>query len=111
MTALPEAMPFEEVRRKAFALLPAARLDSVAEYLATNARFDETAFQWQHLDKAAQRFKLTLRPILQGVEFAATAADDPLIEAVQFVKEAFRSGKRSEPTRNRTSRCDGFRKR
>ena len=49
-----------------------------------NARFDETAFQWQHLDKAAQRFKLTLRPILQGVQFAATAADDPLIEAVQF---------------------------
>ena len=85
--------PFEEVRRRAFALLPASRLDSVAHSMATKARFDETAFQWQYLDKAAQRFKLTLRPILQGVEFAASAADDPLIEAVRFVKEAFRSGK------------------
>ena len=85
--------PFAEVRRRAFALLPASRLDSVAHSMATKARFDETAFQWQYLDKAAQRFKLTLRPILQGVEFAASAADDPLIEAVRFVKEAFRSGK------------------
>ena len=85
--------PFEEVRRKAFALLDAPRLDSVAEYLTTTARFDETAFQWQHLDKAAQRFKLPLRPILQGVEFAATTEEDPLIEALRFVKEADRSGK------------------
>jgi TnpA family transposase len=86
-------VPFEEVRRKAFAVLSAPRLDSLAEYLATTARFDETAFQWEHIDKAAQRFKLSLRPVLQGVEFAASAADDPLIEAVQFVKEASRSGK------------------
>ncbi|WP_309710000.1 Tn3 family transposase [Armatimonas sp.] len=84
---------FEEVRRKAFALLDAKRLDSVAEYLRTTARFDETAFQWKHLDKAAQRFKLPLRPILQGVEFAATTEKDPLIEAICFVKEASRSGK------------------
>ena len=85
--------PFEEVQRKAFALLDATRLDSVAEYLTTTARFDETAFGWQHLDKAAQRFKLPLRPILQGVEFVATTEDDPLIEAIRFVKEAVRSGK------------------
>ena len=85
--------PFREVRRKAFAMLSAARLESMAEYLATTARFDETAFQWGYIDKAAQRFKLALRPALQGIEFSAAAADDPLIEAVQFVKEAARSGK------------------
>ena len=56
----------------------------MAEYLATKARFDEKAFEWQYLDKAAQRIKVNLRPILQGVEFIATAADDPLIEAVQL---------------------------
>jgi len=87
------SLPFEDVRRKAFTILDAARVDAVAEYLTTNARFDEKAFEWQHLDKAAQRFKVNLRPILQGVQFAATAADDPLIEAVQFLEEAFRSGK------------------
>ena len=86
-------MPFEEVRRKAFLVLTAPRLDALAEYLTTTAQFDEKAFQWEHIDKAAQRIKINLRPILQGVEFAATAADDPLIEAVQFLKEASRSGK------------------
>ena len=85
--------PFREVRRKAFAMLGKARLGSMAEYLTTTARFDETAFQWEHIDDAAQRFKLALRPALQGIEFSASTADDPLIEAVQFVKEASRSGK------------------
>jgi len=84
---------FDDVRRKAFALLSPARLDAVAEYMATKARFDEKAFEWRHLDKAAQRFKLNLRPILQGVHFAATAADDPLIEAMRFLEEASRNGK------------------
>jgi TnpA family transposase len=85
--------PFEEIRGKAFTVLDATKLDSVAEYLTTSARFDETAFQWKHLDKAAQRFKLTLRPVLQGVEFAAMKTDDPLIEVLRFVKEAFIMGK------------------
>ena len=62
------SLPFAEVRRQAFAMLDAARLDALAEYLATKARFDEKAFEWQHLDKAAQRIKLNLRPILQGVQ-------------------------------------------
>jgi len=84
---------FEEVRRKAFAMLSAERLDSVADYLSTKARFDETAFQWKHLDKAAHTFKLALRPVIQGIEFAAAAPDDPLIQAVQFLKEASRNGK------------------
>ena len=29
--------------------------------------FDEKAFEWQHLDKAAQTIKINLRPILHGV--------------------------------------------
>jgi TnpA family transposase len=85
--------PFEDVQRKAFALLPAARLDALADYLATNARFDEKAFEWRQIDKAGQKIKINLRPILQGVAFAATAADDPLIEAVRFLEEVSRSGK------------------
>ena len=86
-------IPFKDVRRKAFALLPAARIDAVADCLATSARFDEKAFEWQHLDKTAQKIKINLRPILHGVEFEATAADDPLIEAVRFLTDASRSGK------------------
>ena len=71
------SLPFEEVRRQAFAMLDAARLNAVAEYLIAEARFDEKAFEWQLLDKAAQHIKLSLRPILQGLQLAAAAADDP----------------------------------
>ena len=61
--------------------------------MATKARFDETAFQWEHIDRVAPRFKRHLRPILQGVEFAAPSTDDPLIEAVHFLKATFPKGK------------------
>ena len=88
-----ESEPFGEVRIKAFAVLEPARLNSVANYMATKARFDEIAFQWEHIDRAAPSFKRHIRPILQGVEFATPFTDDPLIEAVHFLKAAFRKGK------------------
>ena len=88
-----ESELFGEVKRKAFEVLEPARLNSVADYMATKARFDEAAFQWEHLERAAPRFKRQLRPILQGVEFATALTDDPLIEAVHFLKAAFTKGK------------------
>jgi hypothetical protein len=88
-----ENEPFGEVRRKAFEVLDPASLNSVADYMVTKARFDETAFQWEHIDRVAPRFKRHLRPILQGVEFAAPSTDDSLIEAVHFLKATFPKGK------------------
>lgn len=37
--------PFGEVQAKAFGILPRPKLDFVADHIATDARFDETAFQ------------------------------------------------------------------
>lgn len=65
----------------------------MADYMVTKARLDETAFQWEHIDRAAPRFKRHLRPVLQSVEFAAPSTGDPLIEAVHFLKSAFPKGK------------------
>jgi hypothetical protein len=61
--------------------------------MATKARFDEAAFQWEHIDRAAPRFKRHLRPVLQSVDFAAPSTNDPLIEAVHFLKNLFPKGK------------------
>jgi hypothetical protein len=61
-----ESAPFGEVKRKAFEVLEPARLNAVADYMATNARFDEIAFQWEHLDRAASRFKRQLKPHFGG---------------------------------------------
>ena len=51
------SLPFEDVRREAFTILDAVRVDAVAEYLTTNARFDEKAFEWQHLDGSGANLK------------------------------------------------------
>ena len=84
---------FEEVRVKAFELLERDKLDSTADHLVANAKFDETAFQWEHLDDLAQQFKLHLRPILVTVDWVASAGDTPLMDAVGFLKDTFAKGR------------------
>jgi TnpA family transposase len=85
--------PFQDVQTSAFAILERRKLAVVAEQIATNARFDEAAFQWEHLDGLAHQFKRHLRPILLAVDFAASKARDPLLEAVDLLKAAFHKGR------------------
>ncbi len=81
--------PFEAVQAQAFAILDRQRLDRLADYIATEARFDETALQWTHLDTLAARFKRHLRPILLSVELATTRANAPLLEVLAVLKHTF----------------------
>jgi len=85
--------PFYQVREKAFGLMERQKIDFMADHMATNARFDETAFQWEHMDELAGKFKRHLRPILLGVDFAVSLANGPLMEAINFLKAAFQKGK------------------
>jgi TnpA family transposase len=99
--------PFATVQATAFAILARDRLADIADYIATEASFDETAFQWQHIDTIARRFKQHLRPILRTVDLTATRLTAPILEAVQFLKEMFasaRSLRQSDPT-DLPSRC------
>lgn len=81
--------PFRDVQAKAFSILERQKLVDIADQIVTNAKFDETTFQWEHIDKLALQFKRHLRQILLMVYFAATLIDDPLIDAINFMKEAF----------------------
>jgi len=85
--------PFYQVREKAFGLMERQKLDFMADHMATNARFDETAFQWEHMDELIHKFKRRLRPILLTVDFDASLANDPLIEAICFLRAAFQKGR------------------
>jgi hypothetical protein len=60
----------------------------MADHMATNARFDETAFQWEHMDKLSHKFKRHLRPFLLAVNFDASLANNPLMEAINFLGSA-----------------------
>lgn len=85
--------PFQDVQATAFAILERHKLAVIADQIATSAKFDETTFQWGHVDELARQFKRHLRPILLAVDFAASRTRDPLIEAVDFLKAAFRQGR------------------
>jgi Tn3 transposase DDE domain len=84
--------PFQEVQAKAFGILPRPKLDFVADHITTDARFDETAFQWEHIDVLAPQFKRRLRPLLLAIDFGMSASHVPLRVAVQFLKATFRKG-------------------
>jgi TnpA family transposase len=85
--------PFKTVQSSIFGILPRQKLILVAERMAKTASFDETAFQWEHIDKLSYQFKLHLRQILVTVEFTTTLSQDTLIEAIDFLKAAFKKGK------------------
>ena len=85
--------PFQDVQNTAFAILERQKLAAIAAQIATHAKFDETAFQWEHIDALAHQFKRHLRPILLAVDFATTKTHDPLMEAIAFLKVAFRKGR------------------
>lgn len=84
--------PFGDVQAQAFVILPRPQLEFVADHIATDAHFDETAFQWEHIDVLAPQFKRHLRPILLAVDFGMSASHAPLRAAVQFPKNTFRKG-------------------
>ena len=82
----------QDVRAQAFAILERQQIDVIADHLTTQARFDETAFQWEHIDALAHQFKRHLRPILP-VDVAASPGHTPLIDAVHFLKGTFGKGR------------------
>ena len=91
--SIAENTPFSKVQAKAFSILERQKLDFIADHITINARFDETAFQWEHVDELSHQFKRNLRPVLSAVDFDASLAQNALIEAVHFLKTMFQKGK------------------
>jgi TnpA family transposase len=85
--------PFYQVQAKAFGILERQKLDSIADHITKSAKFDETTFQWEQVDKLASQFKRHLRPILITVDFASSSVNDPLIEAINFLKDSYQKDK------------------
>ncbi len=81
--------PFCTVQEKAFALFDRQRLTRVAEYIINEASCDEMAFEWEHIDSMARRFKQHLRPLFRAVDLSATRVNAPIQEAIHFLKTAF----------------------
>ena len=70
---IPQQTPFHQVRAKAFSILERDKIDFVADHITTTVTFDETAFQWEHMDELAHQFKRHVRPLLLAVDWTASA--------------------------------------
>jgi TnpA family transposase len=88
-----EDTPFKTIQSNAFEILSRQKIITVADQIAKNISFDETAFQWEYIDKLARQFKLHLRMVIITVEFTATFSQDSLMKAINFLKVAFKKGK------------------
>ena len=85
--------PFGDIQARAFAILERQKLTNLADQIATNAKWNETVLQWEHIDQLARQFKRHLRPLLLMVNFAVPSKNDPLMEAIDFIKRAFHQNK------------------
>ncbi|MGC1952261.1 MAG: Tn3 family transposase, partial [Gammaproteobacteria bacterium] len=88
-----DTTPFREAREKAFGILEREKLAAVADRIAAEAGFDETAYEWEEIDRMGRQFKYHLRPVLQAVDFTAVSARGALMKAAAFLREAFRKGR------------------
>lgn len=78
--------PFKLVRDQAFAILEPLQLEKMATYIVQKTHFDETLFQWEHIEIMARRFKRRLRPLLKAIDFRASAIHEPLLAAIYFLR-------------------------
>ncbi|MFT5446565.1 MAG: TnpA family transposase [Gammaproteobacteria bacterium] len=86
--------PFAEVRAHAAALLPSERLISLCEHLSGDGALDELSYEWQAIDAVMPMVKRNLRPLLRFLTFTGASSQQPLLEAIGAMAEAFRLGGR-----------------
>lgn len=84
--------PFKDIKSMVFEILGKEKLKKIATKIALNKDFDEANFEWEHIDTITQQFKIQLRPLLLKVEFASSV-NNPLLEAINFIKQAIISNK------------------
>ncbi|MBA3867516.1 MAG: Tn3 family transposase [Anaerolineae bacterium] len=84
----PDDTPLAILREHAFGIIDQQTLERVANRLTHTPVMDETAFQWQHLDRLARSFKLSLRPIIRVLHMEMAQAATPLQTALQFLRTA-----------------------
>ncbi|POB10187.1 Tn3 family transposase [Sulfobacillus sp. hq2] len=89
--------PFRDIQEKAFSILERPKLATVADQIVINAKWDESAFQWEHIDQLARQFKRHLRPLIRMIDLTAPSGHDSLMEAIYFITRSFRQNKSLGP--------------
>ncbi len=76
---------FGEVKSLAFSILDKEKFPLLSRCIS-QAKFDETEFEWNHLEALSNKIKKNLRPVFLNTGFRSTLQDYPLMTAVAFMK-------------------------
>jgi TnpA family transposase len=85
--------PISLVQAKAFEILERPRLNNLADYIVNEASFDEIAFEWEHIDTMARRFKQNLRPLFRSLDLSVSRVNAPIYSAIRFLKTALQKNR------------------
>lgn len=86
---IPDEEPFRNIRASAFEILNQGQIDRIAVNMARNLRADPKVFHWQYIDLVSGIFKLSLRPIIQCIDFATMANNKKILEKITLFKKIF----------------------
>jgi TnpA family transposase len=89
LDGVPAGTPFADFQAQAFAILERPKLEQVSKHITGKVVFNETAFAWDYLDAKAGSFKAHLRHAIRAAEFTGSFAHDPVVTAVDFLKQTF----------------------
>jgi len=91
--AVTDETPFADVRATAMALLPSERLARLCEHLSGDGTLDELSYEWQAVDNVMPKVKRNLRPLLRFLSLAGAPAQKTLLQGINALADAFRSGR------------------
>ena len=81
-----------DVRAKAFTIVEKEKFPKLKDHIAGKT-FDEEEFRWNYYRSIAKTISKNLRPLARVLDFESENPNDPLIEALTFVKKTFNNKK------------------
>ena len=85
---LSDSLTLGDIRKKAFEILPKESIRSVGENMLKKPQ-RKLENQWKERDKATPRYKSHLRSLCANIEFSSLLPNNPLLEAIQWMKGVF----------------------
>ena len=83
-----DTTPFGEVRKRAFTIMPKEDLLTAGNRLCERSD-SQIELRWRAVDRAAGRFKRTLRPLAMTIDFSAEPAGRPWRAGLSWMKDVF----------------------
>ena len=83
-----DAMPFGDVRQRAYKIMPKDALQSAGQRLSSRPA-SKLTLRWQVIDGLADRIRRHLRPLYGVLDFTGVEPDNPWLVALAWAKDVF----------------------